>query len=76
MQRSQFDALLADLVPQAVATPSASFSNSGVDSLGVVNLLVAIEDTFGVEFDDQSLAGGTDMSPDSLYDTASALVAA
>ena len=45
-------------------------------ALGVVNILVAIEDAFGVEFDEQSLTAGAALSPDVLFDTVSNLAAA
>ncbi|WP_032378847.1 phosphopantetheine-binding protein [Rhodococcoides fascians] len=76
MQRSQFDSVLAALAPESVVAPDRPFSQSSIDSLGVVNILVAIEDAFGVEFDEQSLTTGAALSPDVLFDTVSNLAAA
>ncbi len=36
-------------------TPSSTFKDLGIDSLKVVQILVAIEDTFGIDLQDKDL---------------------
>lgn len=42
-------------VPEETITESMTFGELGADSLDVVELVMEIEDTFGVEFDDDRI---------------------
>jgi acyl carrier protein len=41
-------------------SPTTSFKDFGADSLDIVQILVAVEDTFDVELDDEELQNITD----------------
>ena len=41
--------------------PTASFKDFDADSLDIVQILVAVEDTFDIELDDEELQNLTDM---------------
>ena len=42
-------------------SPNATFQDMKADSLDIVQILVAIEDTYDIEIPDESLEGVTDM---------------
>ena len=43
-------------------TPSATFKDFDADSLDIVQILVAVEDTYDIELDDEELQNITDMA--------------
>ena len=47
--------------PEADFTPTTSFKDLNADSLDIVQILVAIEDTFDIEIVDEELQDVTDM---------------
>jgi acyl carrier protein len=46
---------------EAEFTPTTTFKDLKADSLDVVQILVAVEDTFDIEFPDEELQNVTDM---------------
>ncbi len=48
--------------PIADFTPTATFKDLSADSLDIVQILVAIEDTYDIEIDDEELKKVTDMN--------------
>ena len=49
-------------VEESQITPEASFTNDlGADSLDIVQILVAVEDTYDIEIPDEELEDVTDM---------------
>jgi acyl carrier protein len=69
MERSEIQAKLIDLLVDELGiardkiTPEARFEEDlEVDSLGVVELLMALEDTFGVSIPDEEAEGITNVS--------------
>jgi acyl carrier protein len=66
MERAELESKLMDLmareldIPRDEITPEASFTEDlEVDSLGVVELLMALEDEFGVRISDDEAEGLT-----------------
>ncbi len=47
--------------PEADFTPTATFKDFNADSLDIVQILVAVEDTFDIEILDEELQEITDM---------------
>lgn len=43
-------------------TPTATFKDFDADSLDIVQILVAVEDTYDIELDDEELQNITDMA--------------
>ena len=43
-------------------TPTATFEDFDADSLDIVQILVAVEDTYDIELDDEELQNITDMA--------------
>jgi acyl carrier protein len=69
MERSEIQAKLIDVLVDELGiardkiTPEARFEEDlEVDSLGVVELLMALEDTFGVSIPDEEAEGITNVS--------------
>jgi acyl carrier protein len=58
---------LKRLDPDERITPQLDLRSTGLDSLGLVELLVAVEDTFGVEFPDELLTAHTFRTPATLW---------
>ena len=48
--------------PDADFVPGATFKDFGADSLDIVQILVAVEDTYDIEIQDEELQGITDMA--------------
>jgi len=48
--------------PDTDFTPASTFKDLEADSLDVVQILVAVEDTFDIELDDEELQNITDMA--------------
>jgi len=48
--------------PDTDFTPTASFKDFAADSLDIVQILVAVEDTYDIELDDEELQNITDMA--------------
>ena len=48
--------------PDADFTPTSTFKDFDADSLDIVQILVAVEDTFDIELDDEELQNITDMA--------------
>ena len=48
--------------PDTDFTPTATFKDFNADSLDIVQILVAVEDTFDIEIQDEELQEITDMS--------------
>ena len=48
--------------PDTDFTPTATFKDFEADSLDIVQILVAVEDTFDIELDDEELQNITDMA--------------
>lgn len=65
MNQSQFDQLVERICSVAVTDPEASLVALGVDSLNTINLLMTVEEEFGVEIDPDAIAGLT--SPADLW---------
>jgi acyl carrier protein len=67
----RFEAVLREhlnrLPPEADLTGDLSMADAGLNSLGTVNLLVALEDEFGVLFPDELLAASTFETPAALW---------
>jgi acyl carrier protein len=74
---SEFEAILRPhlvrLAAGAPIEPDLVLSSAGVDSLALIELLVAVEDAFGVEFPDELLTGQTFRTPASLWSAVAAL---
>jgi acyl carrier protein len=74
---SEFEAILRPHLVRLSAgspiEPGLQLNNAGVDSLAMIELLVVIEDTFGIEFPDELLTGQTFRTPASLWSAVSAL---
>lgn len=47
--------------PESDFTPKSTFKDFNADSLDIVQILVAVEDAFDVEIQDEELQGITDM---------------
>ena len=47
--------------PDAEFTPTTTFKDFDADSLDIVQIVVAVEDTFDIELDDEELKNITDM---------------
>lgn len=48
--------------PDAEFTPTTTFKDFDADSLDIVQIVVAVEDTFDIELDDEELKNVTDMA--------------
>lgn len=48
--------------PDADFSPTATFKDFDADSLDIVQIVVALEDTFDIELDDDELQNVTDMA--------------
>ena len=48
--------------PDADFSPTATFKDFEADSLDIVQILVAVEDTFDIELDDEEMQKVTDMA--------------
>ena len=48
--------------PDVDFTPGLTFKDFGADSLDIVQILVAVEDTFDIEIQDEALEDITDMA--------------
>ncbi len=53
--------------------PDLDLRDAGVDSLALVDLLIAVEDAFGIEFPDELLTGATFRTPAALWAAVSTL---
>ncbi len=63
------------LAEDAPVNPHESLLALGVDSMGTVQILVDIEDAFGILFPDEMLTQETFRTPASLWQVLSALIA-
>lgn len=48
--------------PDADFTPTTTFKDFGADSLDIVQILVAVEDAFDIELDDEEMQNITNMA--------------
>jgi acyl carrier protein len=64
---------LPRLAPDAQLEPGMQLGDAGLNSLGVVRLLVDIEDTLGVTFPDELIGPDTFATPDSLWNVVGSL---
>nr|BCB14670.1 acyl-carrier protein [Streptomyces spiroverticillatus] len=78
MWDQKFEDLLRGFLPFVGAdeqlTEDASLRDLGLDSLGIVELLAALEGEYGVRFEDEALTKETFATPGVLWRTLSALV--
>jgi acyl carrier protein len=76
----RFEAVIRANVPFLPADeplkPSASLFDLGLDSMGTVQLLLELEETFGVTFPDEALTPEVFASPASLWEVILELTAA
>ena len=76
----RFEAVIRANVPFLAADeplkPSASLFDLGLDSMGTVQLLLELEETFGVTFPDEALTPEVFASPASLWEVIRELTAA
>jgi acyl carrier protein len=56
MQQAQFDQFVAESTKIVVTDPQKPFVDLGLDSLGFLNLMMAVEARFGIELDPDDLA--------------------
>lgn len=56
MQQAQFDQFVAESTTIVVTDPQRPFVDLGLDSLGFLNLMMAVEERFGIELDPDDLA--------------------
>jgi acyl carrier protein len=67
---------LAFLEPTDDVPPDTSLSDLGLDSLAVIELVLDLEERFGVEFPDDMLKSSLFRSATTLYEALATLVAA
>jgi acyl carrier protein len=67
MSQSQFDQFVERICSVTVTDPQVSLVALGVDSLSTINLLMALEDEYGVEIDPEVLADDALSSPAGLW---------
>jgi acyl carrier protein len=65
---------LSFLPEDAAFTPELDLREFGLDSLGIVDLLIALENAYDVKFTDDALAMETFETPGSLWGTLSGLL--
>jgi acyl carrier protein len=66
----EFERLLRGVLPQLAAqrlTPFTCLPDAGLDSMATIEILLKLEDTYGVTFPDGSLSSGTFASPGALW---------
>jgi acyl carrier protein len=56
MQQAQFDQFVTERTKIVVTDPRKPFVDLGLDSLGFLNLVMAVEEQFGIELDPDDLA--------------------
>jgi acyl carrier protein len=67
MSQSQFDQFVERICAVTVTDPQVSLVALGVDSLNTINLLMALEDEYGVEIDPGLLADEALSTPAELW---------
>lgn len=67
MSQSQFDQFVERICSVTVTDPQASLVSLGVDSLNAINLVMAVEDEYGVEVDPEALADVALSTPAGLW---------
>ncbi|HEV2635878.1 MAG TPA: acyl carrier protein [Actinocrinis sp.] len=67
MSQLEFDQFVARICDVKVTDPEASLVQLGVDSLRTINLVMAVEDEYGVEIDPDILADDTLSTPAGLW---------
>jgi acyl carrier protein len=67
MNQSQFDQFVERICSVTVTDPQTSFVNLGVDSLNTINLVLAVEEEYGVEIDPEALADEALATPAGLW---------
>lgn len=73
----RFETLLASQLGKAAAaglTADDDLFDEGLDSLGVVALVVAVEESYGIEFPDEALDRETFRTPGRLWAAVSGLL--
>ncbi|MBY8886421.1 hypothetical protein K7472_16320 [Streptomyces sp. PTM05] len=72
----RFASLLTAVLPpsarDAGLTPDLDLKKAGLDSLATIELLVSLEDEYGVEFPEEVLTGATFATPAALWRVLSA----
>ncbi|MFD5078870.1 acyl carrier protein [Streptomyces sp. NPDC058371] len=76
MNQSQFDQLVEQICAVTVTDPEKPLVDLGVDSLHTVALVMAVEETYGVEIDPDVLADPALTSPADLWRSVHAQAAA
>lgn len=75
---NHFEAVLREQLPQLPADapidPDQQLADAGLNSLGVVRLLVRVEDEFGVSFPDDLITPEVFATPKALWSAVSGLV--
>jgi acyl carrier protein len=64
---------LTQLAPDQPLTPDLKLRANGLDSLGTVNLLMELEDSYGIEIPDERLTYELFDSPTTLWHTVAQL---
>jgi acyl carrier protein len=67
MNQSQFDQLVESVCEVTVSDPEKPLVDLGVDSLGYLNLVLAVEERYGFEIDPDRLADEALASPAGLW---------
>jgi acyl carrier protein len=66
----EFERLLRSVLPKLGGQPLAPGScltDAGLDSMATIDILLKLEDAYGVSFPDDSLGSGTFASPGALW---------
>lgn len=67
MTIEEFTAVISAAARIELDDPQASFTDQGLDSLGLLNVLVAVEDSYSIEIDPTSFADGLPRTPAEMH---------
>ncbi|MEI5099097.1 phosphopantetheine-binding protein [Streptomyces sp. PmtG] len=72
---AEFERLLASVLPRHAGAlgPALDLKGAGLDSMATIELLVRLEDAYGVEFPEASLNASTFATPSALWGVLSSL---
>ena len=66
MTQAEFNQFIESTCSATIVDPDRPLVDQGIDSLGMLTLMVAIEDSLGIELDPESLADGRGSTPSGL----------
>lgn len=74
MTIEEFTSVISAAARIELDDPQTSFTAQGLDSLGLLNVLVAVEDSYSIEIDPASFADGLPRTPAEMHAYAESMV--